>query len=157
MKKLIVILAMLGFLFLLGGVAHAIADMEVRAYIIAVNHGDTGKIDSLLTNDPELVDVPNDVGLTQLMRAVDFGQMPTVQMIVSKDANINLQNPEGLTPLMYAARNGNLEMVKFLVFKGAHLNTKDNKGARALMFAEKRNDGAGNDIADYLRGYGAKE
>ena len=50
-----------------------------------------------------------------------------------------------------------MDMVKFLVSKGADMNIKDNKGARALTWAEKRNDNAGNDVADYLRGYGAKK
>jgi len=157
MKKLIVVLAIFGILFLVSGVASAVSDMQVRAYIIAVNNGDTAKISSLLTNNPELVDVHDDMGWTQLMRAVDYAKMPTVELIVSRDANLNAQNPEGKTPLIFAAKNGNLEMVKFLVSKGAHLNTKDNKGARALTWAEKRKDNAGNEIADYLRGYGAKK
>lgn len=157
MKTLIVLVALCGFLLFLPGVANAIPDMEVRAYIIAVNNGDNAKIDSLLTNNTQLVDVPNDVGWTQLMRAVDMAKLSTVELIVSKAADINLQNPEGITPLIFAARNGNLEMVKFLVSKGANMNIKDNKGARALTFAEKRNDSAGNDVADYLRSYGAKK
>jgi hypothetical protein len=156
MKTLMLLLVISGFLFFATGVANAIPDMEVRAYIIAVNHGDTAKIDSLLVNNPKLVDVPDDIGWTQLMRAVDYAKMPTVELIVSKAADINLQNPEGVTPLIFAARNGNLEMVKFLISKGANMNIKDNKGARALTFAEKRNDSAGNDVSDYLRSYGAK-
>lgn len=144
MKKQIVVLIVVGFLFSMIGVAGAVADMEVRAYIIAVNHGDTAKISSLLTNNPKLVDVPDDIGWTQLMRAVDYAEMPTVELIVSRDADLNAQNPEGKTPLIFAARNGNLEMVKFLVAKGAHMNIKDNKGARALTWAEKRNDNTGD-------------
>lgn len=157
MKKLIVLGAIFGFLFFLSGVARAVPDMEVRAYIIAVMNGDTAKISSLLTDDPKLVDVPDDIGWTQLMRAVDYAKLPTVELIVSRDADLNAQNPEGKTPLIFAAKNGNLEMVKFLVSKGAHMNIKDNKGARALTWAEKRKDNAGNEIADFLRGYGAKE
>jgi hypothetical protein len=157
MKTLIIVLALVGFMFFASGVARAVNDMEVRAYIIAVNNGDTAKIGSLLSNDPKLVDVPDDVGWTQLMRAVDYAKLPTVEAIVSGNANMNLQNPEGKTPMIFAARNGNLEMVKFLVSKGANMNIKDNKGARALTWAERRNDSAGNQIADYLRGYGAKE
>ena len=157
MKKLILLLAIFGFLFLMSGVARAVADMEVRAYIIAVNNGDTAKISSLLSNNPQLVDIHDDIGWTQLMCAVNFAKMPAVEMIVSKDADMNAQNPEGKTPMIIAARNGNLEMVKFLVTRGANMNIKDNKGGRALTWAEKRNDTAGNEIADYLRGYGAKK
>jgi len=91
------------------------------------------------------------------MRAVDLAKMPTVELILSKAADINLQNPQGITPLIFAARNGNLEMVKYLVSKGANMNIKDNKGGRAVTWAVKRNDSAGNDVADYLRSYGAKE
>ncbi|GEM_PF-2351575 len=157
MKTLILILVILGFMFFASGVANAVPDMEVRAYIIAVNNSDNAKIDSLLTNNPKLVDVPDDVGLTQLMRAVDFGKMPTVELIVSKFADLNLQNPVGKTALIYAARNGSLELVKFLVSKGANMNIRDNRGYRAVTWAVNRNDSIGNDIADYLRSYGAKE
>lgn len=156
MKTLMVILAIFGFMFFVTGVARAVPDMEVRAYIIAVNNGDTAKIDSLLVNNPKLVDVPDDIGWTQLMRAVDYAKMPTTELIVSKNADLNAQNPEGKTPMIFAARNGNLEMVKFLVSKGANMNIKDNKGARALTWAVKRNDSRGNEVADYLRSYGAK-
>ncbi|MDQ7827075.1 MAG: ankyrin repeat domain-containing protein [Candidatus Eremiobacteraeota bacterium] len=157
MKTLIVVLAIVGCMFFMAGVANAVADMHVRAYIIAVNHGDAAKVDTLLTSEPELVDVKDDIGWTQLMRAVDYAKMSTVEMIVSKDANLDAQNPEGKTPIIFAAKNGNLEMVKFLVSKGANYNIKDNKGARALTWAEKRNDSAGNEVAEYLRSYGAKE
>ncbi|MHC9544866.1 MAG: ankyrin repeat domain-containing protein [Vulcanimicrobiota bacterium] len=157
MKRLIVLLAILGFFFCASGVANAVPDMQVRAYIIAVNNSDNAKIDSLLTDNPQLVDVPDDVGLTELMRAVDFGKMSTVELIVSKNADLNLQNPVGKTALIYAAKNGSLELVKFLVSKGANMNIKDNRGLRAVTWAVNRNDNAGNEIADYLRGYGAKE
>jgi ankyrin repeat protein len=157
MKTLIIVLALFSFMFFVSGVARAVPDMQVRAYIIAVNNGDDAKIGSLLTNNPKLVDVPDDTGWTQLMRAVDYAKMPAVHMIVSRDANVNLQNAEGKTALIFAARNGNLDMVKFLVSKGANMNIKDNKGVRAVTWAEKRNDNAGNEVADYLRSYGAKE
>ena len=74
-------------------------------------------------------------GNNPLLIAASKNDLDTVKILLSKEANINVQNKDGLTPLAVAILHGDseyLELVKFLMDYGADANVKDNKGLTVI-------------------------
>lgn len=51
---------------------------------------------------------------TPLMKAIKFGLLETVQLLINKGANVNQRNSRGETPLMVAIKNDQFHVVKYL-------------------------------------------
>jgi hypothetical protein len=67
---------------------------------------------------------PNEGHTTLHVTAVN-GQIPTMQLLLARDAEISARNSSGVTPLHSAARVGKLAVVQFLLQKGADINARD--------------------------------
>nr|CAD7594897.1 unnamed protein product [Timema genevievae] len=87
-----------------------------------------------LENETE-VDLLDSNGLTPLMWASAYGQVPTVQLLLQRGAQVDKQGPESETSLLLAAAGGHHDIVKILLTEGAFVNHIDEVGNTALMYA----------------------
>ena len=74
-------------------------------------------------------------GQTALMFACLFGHHQVVELLLSKDPDINIQDNDGWTALMLASSNGHHQVVELLLSKDPDINIQDNNGWTALMLA----------------------
>ncbi|NXQ37368.1 ASZ1 protein, partial [Alaudala cheleensis] len=59
----------------------------------------------------------------------------TVELLLSRNADLNFTCRKQMTALMYAARKGYSRVVAFLVAHGSHINAQDENGYTALIWA----------------------
>ena len=71
------------------------------------------------------VDLKDSNGLSALMWASAYGQVPTVQLLIQRGAMVDLEGCEGETSLLLAAASGHHEVVRLLLTEGAHVNHAD--------------------------------
>uniref|UniRef100_A0A1X7T0W4 Death domain-containing protein n=2 Tax=Amphimedon queenslandica TaxID=400682 RepID=A0A1X7T0W4_AMPQE len=74
-------------------------------------------------------------GNTALIRASEQGNFLSVQFLLSKNPDINIQKNDGYTALMAASANGHHQIVELLLTKDPDMNIQDNNGLTALMIA----------------------
>ncbi|MHC5007117.1 MAG: ankyrin repeat domain-containing protein [Planctomycetota bacterium] len=85
---------------------------------------------------------------TALLRAAgSFGDLDSVQVLLSAGADVNVQDKNGMTPLMWAARWGDAPRVEALVKAGAKVAVRDNSGKSALDWARGQGGKAEQTIA----------
>jgi hypothetical protein len=76
---------------------------------------------------------------TALVRAAgSFGDLDSVQVLLSAGAEVNVQDKNGMTPLMWAARWADAQRVAALVAAGAKVTVRDNSGKTAADWARSR-------------------
>ena len=84
---------------------------------------------------------------TKLSAMGTFGNIESVQVLLSAGAEVNVQDKNGMTPLMWAARWGDAQRVEALVKAGATVTVRDNSGKSALDWARSRGGKAEQTIA----------
>ena len=89
-----------------------------------------------------------------LFSAVIAGNLEIVQLLLTKDMDVNMPGFASGTALMLAA-DGDMAIVKYLVEKGADVNKKDDSGDTALMKAVLSFNKANISVMQYLIGRGA--
>jgi len=107
-------------------------------------------------------------GTTPILRAAKAGDVPVMQTLLSKGANVNLATRFGITPLMAAAGLGTKEedttgrrkteaeavaAIKLCLDAGADVNAIDNQGDTALHGAAQKGY---DQVVQFLAGHGAK-
>ena len=77
--------------------------------------------------------------LPPLATAVEAGQKPIVQLLLSLGADVNQVDPLGMTPLLWAAivDYGSVDVVQLLLAAGANPSTADNSGATPADLAKR--------------------
>lgn len=90
----------------------------------------------------------------QLLEAARKGDLPAVQALLAKGANIETQSRYGQTPLFFAARNGHAPVVRLLLEKGAKTDIKDSFYKMSLVAAAA--DRGGVEVVRALLDAGAK-
>ena len=84
------------------------------------------------------VNSPNKWGQTPLMRAIEIGNIQTIQMLLEHGANVNAKKQSGTPVLMcidpYGDPQLNLQILQVLIDAGVDINVKDNDGRTALMY-----------------------
>ncbi len=98
----------------------------------------------------------NNKGVTPLMQATDNKKEETVQFILEKqpDKDINIKDNNGKSALIYAVERNLKEPLKMIINKKADVNASDNSGQTPLQYAEtKYKDG---EIISLLKAAGAK-
>ena len=112
-----------------------------------------GEVEEALLNRPELD--PNCRGLNDrpaLSAYVWRDEKASVEKLLARGADVNLQDNDGDTALHGAAENGNVEIMRLLLDKGANPNTKNKVGGTPLMWAAVRGN---HDAAELLLNRGA--
>ncbi|KAG8235057.1 hypothetical protein J437_LFUL014560 [Ladona fulva] len=71
------------------------------------------------------VDTVDSNGLTPLMWASAYGQMPTVQLLLRHGAKTENTGPDGESPLHLAAAGGHHDVLRLLLSEGASVNRAD--------------------------------
>ena len=74
---------------------------------------------------------------TDLMIASEKGDYLTVQFLLNKDPDINIQDNNGWTALMYASRYGHHQVAALLLSKDPYINIQSNDGWTALILASR--------------------
>ncbi len=75
------------------------------------------------------------VQASDLIEAVNAGDLERVRICIAQGAKVNLQNKDGLFSLMFAALKGHAETVKVLITAGAKVNLQNKDGYSSLMGA----------------------
>jgi uncharacterized protein len=78
-------------------------------------------------------------GETALMRASQYSDTMTINLLLSKGLDIN-EHPWGFTPLMYAARSANWPAIFCLLNNGADANIPDPMNMTILLWAAEQNN-----------------
>lgn len=136
------------------------------------------KVAQLLIDNPKTdIEKLDPAGENAMMLAALNDDLPLVQMLIAKDAEVNKKgwaplhyaatnghddvvkvlldasayidagSPNGTTPLMMAARGGHLSTVKLLLDEGADLRVKNQIGMTAVDFANQYHE---KDVAEGL-------
>lgn len=91
-------------------------------------------------------------GKSVLFYACEDGGLNMVELLLEKDADIDVTDNEGDTLLHAAVRNGNKPIVQLLIERGLYIDEKNNEGRTPLMLAAISSRA---DIAKYLVEQGA--
>ncbi|KAI3953450.1 hypothetical protein MKW92_006962 [Papaver armeniacum] len=94
-----------------------------------------GELDNLVKHIENGVSV-NLKGRSPLHWAVDRGHLDMVELLLSKNADVNAQDNEGQTPLHYAAMCDREAIAEILVKQNADTTVKDNEGSSASDLCE---------------------
>jgi ankyrin repeat protein len=101
---------------------------------IAIKSNDLVRLNTLI--NAENINTPDTVsGLTPLMYASKFGKKEIVNLLLTRNANINAQDTYGLTSLMLAVMINNKDIVASLLDKGADVNVTAKNGSNAISIA----------------------
>ena len=100
-----------------------------------VVHANPQEAERLLREDPSLLSIRNAVGETVLHWFVIEDQLPAVEWLLQRGADLNTRDHFGGTPLISAVQLGYGDMVRFLLARGADPRVKDEDGGTALSVA----------------------
>ncbi|XP_012921180.1 ankyrin repeat and SAM domain-containing protein 6 isoform X3 [Heterocephalus glaber] len=107
----------------------------------ALKMGNFQLVKEIADEDPNHVNLINGDGATPLMLAAVTGQLPLVQLLVERHADIDKQDSvHGWTALMQATYHGNKEIVKFLLNQGADVTLRAKNGYTAFDLVMLLND-----------------
>lgn len=100
--------------------------------------GEVKRIQVLIKDSPDLINVPGADGLTPLGKAARDGQQMVAKFLLESHADLELKG-SGKTPLHWAAQSGHKAMVDLLLQHGASVNARaDQTGATALVLAASK-------------------
>ncbi|KAJ7338398.1 hypothetical protein JRQ81_011874 [Phrynocephalus forsythii] len=107
----------------------------------ALKMGNFQLVKEITDEDSAQANVINDDGASPLMIAAVTGHLSLVQLLVSKNVDIDKQdNIHGWTALMQATYHGNKEVVKYLLNQGANVNLRAKNGYTAFDLIMLLND-----------------
>ncbi|GAB1288490.1 Ankyrin repeat and SAM domain-containing protein 6 [Apodemus speciosus] len=107
----------------------------------ALKMGNFQLVKEIADEDPNHVNLVNGDGATPLMLAAVTGQLPLVQLLVEKHADMDKQDSvHGWTALMQATYHGNKEVVKYLLNQGADVALRAKNGYTAFDLVMLLND-----------------
>ncbi|XP_061445032.1 ankyrin repeat and SAM domain-containing protein 6 isoform X2 [Rhineura floridana] len=107
----------------------------------ALKMGNFQLVKEITDEDPTQANVINDDGASPLMIAAVTGQLSLVQLLLSRNVDIDKQdNIHGWTALMQATYHGNKEVVKYLLNQGADVNLRAKNGYTAFDLIMLLND-----------------
>jgi cyclase len=87
--------------------------------MVAIQRGDLERVKALVEGDPQLVILSIRPGGTPLLVAVGARQLPIVEYLISKGADVNYESKYGGRPLDVADELGDAAIVRALEAKGA--------------------------------------
>ena len=103
------------------------------------------RIQALITNSPDLINIPGKDNFTPLQKAAKNGHLMVARFLLQNRADVDGRGTSGLTPLHYATEAGNKTLVEILFAQKADVNAVmisrnpyDPSGETALHIAVKR-------------------
>lgn len=103
---------------------------------IAVRNTQYAITELLLTYGAEINLYSQDRFYSALMEAAQIGDLKTAELLVSKNADTNIQSKDGQTALIFAVGRQDLPMVRLLIDHKADWNISDHLGMSALGYAK---------------------
>jgi len=101
----------------------------------AVQKGDVEKVQTLLRQNPALVDTRDEFDRTPLHWAVRGVHFELMQLLIEKGADINAKDNAWITPLHSVASRGHKQAAELLIAKGADLTAEDTTGNTPLSYS----------------------
>lgn len=101
----------------------------------AARNGKLDMIQWLWENGADIDAVSNDRGYSAVMDAVWKSNVPIVEFLVSKGANLNFVSRDGQTALILATGSENFQICKILAENGADPSVKDRMGMSSIDYA----------------------
>ena len=90
---------------------------------LAAKDGDTDTVVAMIDAGDSIEQITDDeYGVTALHIAAVYGQVPVIQALLSRGAQIEQEDKDGQTPLILAAWRGHQEVVSLLLVAGANIN-----------------------------------
>src|SRR5437588_7260509 len=98
--------------------------------------GKTAELEALLDENPQLVNLVDkmDYG-TPLHWAAVYGQLESCQILLARDADVDVPDDCGGTALFWAISGGEAEVVRLLLAHGASLAHRNSDGRTPLEHA----------------------
>ena len=107
---------------------------------LAVRHSQYEMASLLLEYGAEINLCAEDRSYSALMEAAQIGDLKTAQLLLSKNADTNIQGKNGQTALIFAVGRKDVPMVKLLIEHHADWNIADRLGMSALGYAKLFNN-----------------
>jgi ankyrin repeat protein len=120
-----------------GGLDHLHAELDKSPIHDAAREGRVKELESLLQQDPALVNKVDKYGLTPLHWACDHGQIDAVNLLIEKGADVNFVEKRLFLrqPIHFATLNGNINITKILIQNGADVKCKEYRGWQPIFGA----------------------
>jgi ankyrin repeat protein len=123
----------------------------------AMHRGDVDAVSRLLDENPELLETPVSrvMGDRPLHVAAWEGNVPMVELLLARGADVNARGDDDSTPLHNAAVQGHVAAVGPLVAAGAGLEARNGMGDTPLSVAATSRDPDGRLVVEALLDLGA--
>lgn len=107
----------------------------------AIYDRDNQKINDIVAkSNLEQLEQPSFAGVAPLHIAVKLRDVKTVELLLAKGVDIDIQDGNGLTALHYAIGQNQIELARNLIIKGADMDLPNNEGITPLHQAAFRGD-----------------
>ena len=127
-------------------------DPVANQLLEALRKGERATVERLLKQSPAAARAPGSAGVTPLMHAALYRDLPSLRRLLDLGADLNAKNDAGATALMWAVDD--LEITRQLLDRGADPNVRSVDGRTALQLAAGR--AGGSDVVTLLLDRGAK-
>lgn len=106
----------------------------------AVMDGNEVKLNSILADHIDTLDVTDHSGATALHMAAQLGKDRMAKILIEAGADLNMSDTDGTSPLYMAVIQEDEVIVKDLIDAGADLHIADKNGATALHMSSENSD-----------------
>jgi ankyrin repeat protein/L-ascorbate metabolism protein UlaG (beta-lactamase superfamily) len=127
--------------------------MNAQELTKAITNGNLARVDSILKQDPSLLNRADEDGITPLFTAIEAKQPEISRYLIERGANVHAKTKQDWPLLLYAAIFGQTETARLLIEKKADVNAKNNTGIVPLHSAVSFGR---TDIVKMLVEHGAK-
>ena len=111
-----------------------------RQFIYAVFLANSGRVNAMLRDDPELAKERYARGDTALHHAARNGDLEIVKQLVSSGSDVNATTDNNHFPLYCAAGHGHVETTQYLVDEGADVQAKLSDGKTVAQWLKQYAD-----------------
>lgn len=108
---------------------------EIEKFLRGAKSQDLNGCQQQLEENPTLLNAAEAGGYTALHFAAFNGDLALIQLLLSKNAELNVQNFDGNTPLVMAVKGHQLKAIRLLVEGGADVNKSTEQGSTAIHHA----------------------